>query len=91
MSYEAFDAHRLACTFVEAAHQGQDEQVRAVLDVIDPSTGEDGAGQFSAFLIALAGMIEHALASKPGASVPQFVAAYRRVLDKAETLANEGE
>lgn len=86
----AFEQHRLAATFVEAAYTGDDEQVAAVLAVINPAAHQGDPEQLNGLLVALVGMVEHALKATPAADVPAFVQAYRRVLDQAERLA-EGE
>lgn len=83
-----WDSHRLAATFVKAAHEGDDGLVGEVLDLIDPAGHGGDPAQLHGLLIAMAGMVEHALGSTPAASIPAFIEGYRRVLDKAEQLAS---
>lgn len=72
-----FEMDRLAVSLVDAIHTGDEGQVLAVLaSVTEPETG--------AFLTAIAGMVERAVAADPAVGIAGFVAAYRAALDRTE-------
>lgn len=76
------DVHRLAVTFTEAIHGGDEQQIQAVLDVI-------AGPELPGFLMAMVGQVLHAVDFETRGDVPAFLEAHRAVLSEAAGAGDE--
>lgn len=71
------ETNRSALALVGAAQNGDNDGVLAILGTVE-------AVELGQFLVALAGMVAHALAAPPEVGWPGFLAAYADALDTTE-------